>query len=561
MSRARYLASFLFASAAVVAADSHPVLTSDYCVGERTIAFVSGERESYVLNYFHRDHPDKLFSVPAKTESCSAKWGCDYSFGSIATMSEAGSGAFKIKGETCRPEPPNTSFTCATNRRMIYVGFAGKNVTYTSFDHKQRDSTKNSLSLLSGTLGSNGERRLLATFSNKDFVYEVHTSVNKEPVGYVTVSKNGEKISEEDCVFLDASQNFVDRAFPELPFRPTNNTQAIPVADGQFLFISLENAALFDPKSLHWTPIDGAPKFLDIGGKFFRLPDGRAISLGPDYRVFDPKSLTFTDSTTLGPKWWGWGSSVQLPDHRIMKMLVPNNDTKEGRPFKGQRYYAFFDPKSMSWSEPIRFAVPDDEQDRPELGLLDDGRVFALLSGPKPGVSQLPLNRILGLEYTISVYDLARDTWSEPKALPFDATVDLHWMAREGSHLLLVGVQKEPGWRDSISSVIFDADTFSITPFASPHLFKSHGQLSLFRVHGSILALTSTIGDDVSRLFMERLDPGMGDWVALQAPKIPGYFPFALELPGGKILVTIQPQHPDTLWAYPPDRFEILNGN
>jgi hypothetical protein len=71
--------------------------------------------------------------------------------------------------------------------------------------------------------------------------------------------------------------------------------------------------------------------------------------------------------------------------------------------------------------------------------------------------------------------------------------------------------------------------------------------------------LTSTIGDEVSKLFMERLDPGKNDWSPVQAPKIARDFPVLFELPGGKILVMGQPQHPDTLLAYPPDRFEILD--
>ena len=544
----------------MAAAGGHSVLTADYCVGERTIGFLSGEREGYVLNYFRREYPDKVFSVPAKTKSCSAKWGCDYSFGSIAAMSEAGQNGLTIKGETCRQEPPNTSFICATKRRMIYVGFKGKDISYTTFDHKQKDLTKNSLSLLGGTLGSDGERKLLARFSNNDFVYEVHTSVDKDPTGYVTVSEGGAKISEEECVFLNVNQSFADRAFPELPFRPTNLTQAIPVADGQFLFISLENASLFDPKSLHWTPIDDAPKFLGIGGKFYPLPDGRAISLGPSYRIFDPKSLKFSDSTPLGPKWWGWGSSVQLQDHRIMKILVPNNDSKEGRPFKGLRYYAFFDPKTMSWSEPTKFTIPIDEEDKPELGLLENGQVYTLLTSPKPGVARSSVIRT-DFEDKISFYDPASNTWSLPEALPFNATADLRWVAREGSDLLFVGAQKETGWTDNVLSVTFDADTLSIVSFPVPHSFKPKTQLSLFKVHGSIFALTSTIGDEVSKLFMERLDPGKNDWIPAQAPKIARDFPVLFELPGGKILVMGQPQHPVTLLAYPPDRFEILDTN
>jgi hypothetical protein len=560
MRRLRYLAFFLFASFEVMAAvGGHSVLTTDYCVGERTIGFLSGEREGFVFSYFRREHPDKVFSVQAKTESCSAKWGCDYSFGSVAAMSEGGQNGLTIKGETCREEPPNTSFICATKRRMIYAGFKGRDIFYTTFDHKQKDFTKNSLSLLGGTLGSDGKRKVLATFSNNDFVYEVHTSIDKDPTGYVTVSEGGAKISAEECVFLNLNQSFVDRAFPELPFRPTNDTQAIPLADGQFLFISLENASLFDPKSLHWTSIDNVPKFLGIGGKFYALPDGRAISVGPNYRIFDPKSLKFSDSTPLDPQWYGWGSSVQLQDHRIMKILVAKNDSKDGHPFKGLRYYAFFDPKTMGWSEPKKFTIPIDEEDRPELGLLENGRVFALLTGPKTGVTQSSLIRNMDFEYKISVYDPASKTWSLPQALPFNATADLRWVAREGSDLLFVGAQKEPGWTDNVSSVIFDADTLSIVSFPVPHSFGPKTQLSLFRFHGAIFALTSTIGDEVSKLFMERLDPGKNDWSPVQAPKIARDFPVLFQLPGGKILVMGQPQHPDTLLAYPPDRFEILD--
>jgi hypothetical protein len=555
----KYFGFFLSASLEVMAAaGGHSVLTSDYCVGQRTIGFLSGEREAFVFNYFPRERPDKIFSVEGETESCSAKWGCDYFFGSGAAMSEGGQSGLTIKGETCRQEPPGTDFVCATKRRMIYVGFKGKDIFYTTFDHKEKDFTKNSLSLLRGAIGSDGQRNILATFNNSGFVYEVHTSVGKDPTSYTTVFEGGVKVSEEECVFLNFNQSLVDRAFPELPFRPTNETQAIQLADGEFLFISLENASLFDPKSVHWTSINDVPQFLGIGGKFYPLPDGRAISLGPNYRIFDPKSLNWSDSTPLDPQWYGWGSSVQLQDHRIMKILVAKNNSKDGHPFNGPRYYAFFDPKTMSWSEPTKFTIPVDEEDKPELGLLENGQVFMVLTGPKAGVTQSSLFRSDG-EYKISVYDPASKTWSLPQSLPFDLTAELRWVAREGSDLLFVRAQKRPGSTEEISSVIFDADTLSIVSFPVPHSFGPNTQLSLFKVHGAVFALISTIGDEVPKLFMERLDAGKKDWSPVQAPKIIRDFPVLFELPEGKILVMGQPLHPDTLLAYPPDRFEILD--
>jgi hypothetical protein len=62
MRRLGYLAFFLFASFDVMeAVGDHSVLTTDYCVGERTIGFLSGEREAFVFSYFRREHPDKVF--------------------------------------------------------------------------------------------------------------------------------------------------------------------------------------------------------------------------------------------------------------------------------------------------------------------------------------------------------------------------------------------------------------------------------------------------------------------------------------------------------------------
>jgi hypothetical protein len=76
-----------------------------------------------------------------------------------------------------------------------------------------------------------------------------------------------------------------------------------------------------------------------------------------------------------------------------MKILVAKNDSKDGHPFKGLRYYAFFDPKTMGWSEPTKFTIPIDEEDRPELGLpslraadRSEDRRNSIVSDPKYGL-------------------------------------------------------------------------------------------------------------------------------------------------------------------------------